>query len=111
MWKTFIKAGEPGWTALIPIYNLMVMAKIAGKGEAYGLLCLIPIAGIVFLIVIIVELCKKFDIGAGFAWGVILLPLIFWPILGFGSARYIGDRAASSRRRSNYRDEEDERSF
>ena len=111
MWKTFAKAGEPGWTALIPIYNLMVMAKIAGKGEAYGLLCLIPIAGIVFLIVIIVELCKKFDIGGGFAWGVILLPLIFWPILGFGSARYIGDRAASSRRRSNYRDEEDERSF
>lgn len=29
-WKIFEKAGEPGWKALIPIYNLYIMYKIVG---------------------------------------------------------------------------------
>ncbi len=37
MWKSFEKAGEPGWAALTPFYNLMVVAKIAGLGEPYSL--------------------------------------------------------------------------
>lgn len=28
-WKLFTKAGEPGWAAIIPIYNTFVMSKIA----------------------------------------------------------------------------------
>lgn len=28
-WKLFKKAGEPGWAAIIPIYNTFVMSKIA----------------------------------------------------------------------------------
>ena len=35
-----------------------------------------------------VELAKKFGQGVGFAIGLILLPFIFFPILGFGSAQY-----------------------
>jgi hypothetical protein len=31
MWKVFVKAGQPGWGCLIPIYNLYLMLKIAGK--------------------------------------------------------------------------------
>ena len=31
LWKVFVKAGEPGWAALVPIYNLVVLLKIAGK--------------------------------------------------------------------------------
>ena len=30
MWKIFTKAGEKGWKALIPIYNLYIYFKIAG---------------------------------------------------------------------------------
>lgn len=30
MWKLFEKANEPGWAAIIPIYNMWIMAKIAG---------------------------------------------------------------------------------
>ncbi|HUG89954.1 MAG TPA: DUF5684 domain-containing protein, partial [Planctomycetaceae bacterium] len=33
VWKTFTKAGEPGWAALIPIYNVVVLCRIAGKPE------------------------------------------------------------------------------
>ena len=35
MWKTFVKAGKPGWGAIIPIYNAYLMIKIA-VGRAGG---------------------------------------------------------------------------
>ena len=28
-WKIFVKAGEPGWAALIPFYNVWVLVKIS----------------------------------------------------------------------------------
>ena len=31
MWKVFEKAGKPGWAAIIPIYNAIVLLDIAGK--------------------------------------------------------------------------------
>jgi hypothetical protein len=31
MWKVFSKAGQPGWTAIIPIYNWIVWCKIVGR--------------------------------------------------------------------------------
>lgn len=90
MWKTFEKAGKPGWAAIVPIYNVMVMAEIGGKDATYGLLCLIPVAGIVFLALILIELCKAFGKEAGYAVGMLFLPFIFWPLLGFSDAKYIG---------------------
>ena len=30
-WKTFTKAGKPGWAAIIPIYNVVVLLQIAGR--------------------------------------------------------------------------------
>jgi hypothetical protein len=105
VWKVFTKAGEPGWASLVPIYNLMIMGKISGLGETYGLLCLIPCVGIYFAIVLTANLCKKFGKETGFVVGLLLLPLIFWPILGFGSARYQGGR---KRRRRDEDEDEDE---
>jgi hypothetical protein len=31
MWKVFTKAGKPGWAAIVPIYNIIVLLGIAGK--------------------------------------------------------------------------------
>ena len=31
VWKTFVKAGQPGWAAIIPIYNVIVLLQIAGR--------------------------------------------------------------------------------
>jgi hypothetical protein len=88
MWKTFQKAGRNGWEAIIPIYNYMVMAEIAGKPNWWGLLCIIPYAGIVFQIWIKNLISKKFGKDVGYTLGLVFLPFIFWPILGFGSAQY-----------------------
>lgn len=90
MWKVFTKAGKPGWAAIVPIYNVIVMLEIAGKPTWWILLFLVPLANLIVMIITIVEIAKRFGKGGGFAVGLILLGFIFWPILGFGSAKYQG---------------------
>lgn len=90
MWKVFEKAGEPGWAAIIPFYNLYVLFKITwGNGWKF-LFLLIPVANIVFAIITMVKLAKAFGKSGGFAVGLIFLSVIFWCILAFGDAQYIG---------------------
>jgi hypothetical protein len=88
MCKIFAKAGRPWWAAIIPFYSAWVLAEIAGKPGWWGLLTIIPFVGLVFAILILIELAKRFGKGAGFAVGMILLPMVFTPILAFGSAKY-----------------------
>jgi hypothetical protein len=94
MWKVFTKADEPGWAAIIPIYNMIVLVKIAGKPLWWVLLLFIPIVGLVFAIVVSLGVAEKFGKGAGYGIGLALLPFIFYPMLGFGSAPYIGPKTA-----------------
>lgn len=108
MWKAFEKAGEPGWAGIVPIYNVMVMARIVGREETWALLTLIPVAGIYFFFVLTIEFCEKFGKEAGFAVGLVLLPFIFWPMLGFGDARFRGRGKKLKRRPARYEDEDDD---
>ena len=87
LWAVFTKAGEQGWKALIPIYNLIVIFKIAGRPWWWIFLLLIPIVGVV---VMWHGLSKSFGKTAGFTVGLVFLAFIFLLILGFGSARYVG---------------------
>jgi ABC-type sulfate transport system permease subunit len=89
-WMIFSKAGEPGWAAIIPIYNVIVLLKVVGKPLWWFLLLCIPFVNFVVGIILSLELAKKFGQGTGFGIGLIFLPFIFYPILGFGSARYQG---------------------
>ena len=86
MWKVFTKSGEPGWASIIPIYNIIVMLKIAGKPGWWVLLFLVPVVNLVIGIIAMAAVAARFGKGAGFVVGLIFLPFIFWPILGFGSA-------------------------
>jgi hypothetical protein len=87
-WKIFTKAGEPGWAAIVPIYNLVVLLKIVDKPLWWLILFLIPFVNFVAAILVTVALAEKFGKGVGFAVGMIVLPFVFYPILGFGDARY-----------------------
>ena len=49
-WKIFEKAEQPGWAALIPIYNLIILMKIINKPWWWALLCIIPYLGIIWII-------------------------------------------------------------
>jgi len=127
-WKTFSKAGQPGWACLIPIYNVLVMADIARVSrnqvwKALGVIFvgmifyiiaitqginsgnpgsgLMVFAMVIYMASIIVSLiflwpvykgiALNFGQSEGFAWGLMLLNVIFFAILGFGSAKYIDD--------------------
>ena len=90
VWKTFEKAGQPGWACLIPIYNTYIILKIGGKPWWWLLLFLIPIANPIFPIWMMNMVSKSFGKDEGFTVGLIFLGFIFWPILGFGDAQYQG---------------------
>jgi len=90
IWKVFEKAGQPGWAAIIPIYNIYIMTKIGGKPGWWVLMCLIPFVNLVFLIWLYNMISKSFGKDEGFTAGLVILGFIFWPILGFGSAKYLG---------------------
>lgn len=90
LWKVFSKAGQPGWACIVPIYNVIVLLKIAGKPLWWILLMFIPIVNFVIAILTYIALAKNFGKGGGFAAGLILLPVIFFPILAFGDAQYSG---------------------
>lgn len=90
IWTIFSKAGKPGWAAIVPIYNVIVLLEIVGKPWWWLLLMCIPIVNIVLLIIVIHRLSLSFGHEVGFTLGLIFLGIIFYPILGFGSSKYIG---------------------
>ena len=103
MWKAFSKAGQPGWAAIIPVYNLVVLFRIAGQSGWLALTFLlnfIPVVGgLAWLGIVIwnhINVSKRFGHGVGFALGLVFLAPIFWLILGFGSSKYVGDQAAQA---------------
>lgn len=96
MWKLFAKAGKPGWAALIPIYNTIVLIEITGRPLWWFVLLLIPFVNIVFLVILMNDLSKSFGRGVGTTLLLIFLPFIAFPMLAFGSASYGGPAAAGS---------------
>jgi len=87
-WKMFEKAGQPGWAAIIPIYNVVVLLRIAGKPLWWIILLLIPLVNIIVWIMVSVAIANNFGKGTLFGVGLLLLGIIFYPILGFGDAQY-----------------------
>ncbi len=92
-WKAFEKAGEPGWAALVPIYNLYVFLKIAGRPAWWIVLFFIPVVGLVVAVIAAIDFAKAYGKDVPFGVGVALLGPIFVPMLGFGDARYVGATA------------------
>lgn len=93
MWKVFEKAGKPGWAAIVPIYNIIVMLEIVGKPTWWVVLLLVPIVNYVILIWLINLMSLSYGKDTGFTLGLLFLAPIFWPILGFGDAQYQGPSA------------------
>ena len=92
-WAIFSKAGQPGWAAIIPIYSTFVLLRVCGRPAWWFILLLIPFVDIVIALIIVFDLAKAFGRGIGFGFGLLLLSIFFYPILGFGSSRFVG-RAA-----------------
>jgi hypothetical protein len=89
-WKIFEKAGEDGWKAIIPIYNIIILLKITGRPIWWVVLLLIPCVSLIVYIIVANDLSKSFGKSTGFTVGLVLLSPIFALILGFGDAKYLG---------------------
>ena len=88
MWKVFEKAGQPGWAAIIPFYNMYVATQIAGRDILWFILLLVPCINIVAAILIWMDVAKNFGKDPIWGVGIAFLPFIFLPLLGFSDARY-----------------------
>src|SRR5690606_16586713 len=67
MWKIFTKAGKPGWAAIVPFYNIIVLLEIVGRPLWWFVMLLIPLVNIVFAFLLTIDLAKSFGKGIGFA--------------------------------------------
>ena len=94
-WKIFAKAGKPGWAAIVPIYNKLIMLRIVGRPDWWIVLVFIPPVNLGVSVLLNIDLTKVFGREEIFAIGLILLPVVFYPILAFGDAEYVGPREVS----------------
>ena len=90
-WKIYVKAGQAGWASIIPIYNIYILLKIVGK-PGWWLLVMIffPPVGLFLAIWMINLLSKSFGRGIICTLGLLFLSPLFYLMLGFGDAKYIG---------------------
>ncbi|EPG75893.1 hypothetical protein LEP1GSC058_0437 [Leptospira fainei serovar Hurstbridge str. BUT 6] len=93
-WKIYEKAGKPGWSAIIPIYNLVVLMEIVGKPAWWVILFFVPCVNLVVFILVAIELAKAFGKSAGFAVLFFVLGIGYF-ILGFSDAKYQGPAKAA----------------
>ena len=94
VWKTFEKADEPGWAAIIPIYNPYVLVKISGNDWWWLILFFIPVLTLLAGIKIGIDIAKAFGQGLG----LFFLGFVFFPLLGFGEYRYEGSSVSDEAR-------------
>jgi hypothetical protein len=82
-WKLFEKAGKPGWAALVPIYNTIIILQIINKPWWWFLLMIIPFFGLIWAVWATNLFVKSYGKDVAYTIGFILLPFIFVPLLGF----------------------------
>lgn len=90
MWTIYVRAGQPGWASIVPIYNIVILLKIAGRPAWWVLLLMIPLVNLVIYFMVCMDLAVAFDRGIGFAAGLFFLSFIFFPMLAFGEPDYVG---------------------
>ncbi|HET6328997.1 MAG TPA: protein kinase [Planctomycetaceae bacterium] len=88
VWKAYAKAGLPGWGSLIPIYNLVLLMRLAGKPGWWAVWLFVPYLNLVIYTIVTFEVAKNFGKGVAYTLGLLLLPPVFYAMLGLGQAEY-----------------------
>jgi len=88
LWKIFTKAGRPGWYSIVPFLNTWTLFEIAGIS---GFWSVVPGANGIFMIISYFNLAERFGKDKVYGIGLLFLPYVFFPMLAFGKANYIGN--------------------
>ncbi len=87
-WKMFAKAGQPGWGTVVPIYNILLALRIAKLPLWWVFLFFVPFVNIFAVAMVAVRIGRNFGQSDIYIIGLVLVPYIFYPILGLGTAEY-----------------------
>lgn len=90
MWKIYVKAGKPGWACIVPFYSQYCLMEMAWGNGWLFLLGFVPFVGAIVGIITVFKLASAFGKGVGYGFGLLFLSIIFFPLLAFGDAEYIG---------------------
>ena len=101
VWKIYEKSGYHGGTCLIPFKNLFIYTKIINKPWWWCVFFCIPYVNIIFIILGYHFLSKRFGKNTWFTLGLIVLPFVFSPILGFGESKYTPPTPESLEKKNN----------
>jgi hypothetical protein len=88
MWLVFRKAGRPGWAALIPVYDLVVLMDVLGRSRWWVLWLFVPVVNIFVWLAVSQDLADAFGHGLGMTLALFLVPWIALLVLGLGSSSY-----------------------
>lgn len=96
-WLLFAKSGKPGWAAVVPIYNLVVLMQVSGKPAWWVILYFVPFVNLVAVVLCGFAIAENFGRDKAFGLGVALLPWIFIPVLVFGATGLADNGAVSEK--------------
>tara|TARA_B100002051_G_scaffold143367_1_gene135928 strand:+ start:411 stop:1868 length:1458 start_codon:yes stop_codon:yes gene_type:complete len=83
--KIFSKAGQSGWKAFIPFFNFFIFTKVVEKPVWWiAIYLVLPIGYLLSAI----QIAKSFGRNITFSIGLIILPIVFFPLLAFGKSVY-----------------------
>lgn len=101
-WFLFKKMGREGWESLVPIYNKIIEIETLDMPSYMVILLFIPPLTLLVNVLISINVGRKFDKDTGFIVGLILLPIIFYPILVFGNSQFNKDNDGLFDKRTGY---------
>lgn len=106
-WKMFQKAGEKGWKALIPIYNVYTLCQLTGVNPWWIVIVFVggilsglfaplsmigSLASLYFSVLLAVSTARSYQKEDAYAIGILFFPPIFYMILGLGKNEYLGKK-------------------
>ncbi len=87
MCKSYAKAEIAGWKAIIPIWNILALFRLANLSKWMVVLVFIPGANIYITYLVYAALADRLGKKRSFGIGLLLLPFLFFPILAFSKER------------------------
>ena len=86
--RIFKKASRKETTAYYPIINLFTLLDITESSTFLGILFFLPIVNVTVLSLLFYRLGSSFNVSFPFKLGLVLLPIVFYPLLAFSDKQY-----------------------
>lgn len=80
--QIFIKANKSEKSVMYPILNIFTMLEIAEVSTYYGILLFVPVVNLIVLSVMSYKLGTMFKTSFVYKLGLVILPILFYPLLG-----------------------------